>query len=77
MIILGDRCPVECPRSARYSLVGGKTELNAARPQEPFQFLFIQAQRDKAEVHQIGLSVEKPAFFENLEAPVFIQATKC
>jgi hypothetical protein len=24
VIILGDRCPVECPRSARYSLVGGE-----------------------------------------------------
>ena len=55
----------------------GKTELNAARPQERFQFLFLEAQRDKAEVHQIGIAMEESAFFENLEALVFVQATIC
>lgn len=53
----------------------GITDLSAALPQEPLPLLLVQALRDHAKVHHIGITVKKSAFFENLEAPFSIQAT--
>jgi len=65
----------ECPGGSLLQVksIAETASLRAVFPQKPFQFLGIQAIRNIAEVHEADRARgQKPAFTEDLDAPVLI-----